>query len=887
MFVYQKNFFSPCVPCTREVFEELTTCSATVGSISDARHYQRLIDEAGAQEPTQDRSLLIKQYEAAKAKAKRRIPALVFQAWFRETQSKKGFTGAWRKNSAAVLNGLYILDIDHLTADTMQELILRATHYYGSTILLAFKTASGHGLKFVAKADAEIGNIADNQRFLSMKLCCEFDSACKDPARLSFCPSKDDIVYINNEIFNYNNEKFDEIFGGGYRDGSLSRAAVRTSAAAGVSDNNPSGGFLGGEACHDTGSGADIVRRPPSGETHVLADGHNIGADADSPRNTGNDAAETAAAHDTAAEKDAEFGGVAFRSIIEKYCEVAGLPQTGGRHQWLLKMAKDIRYMCDFDKERVARVMMLCHVAKDVAAERGEDEIRKIAEAACSYRYYADYPSTVKQVMKLCGIAREIGKDPLGDQLPQTKIDYQHWADRLRPLLVEGDLYADACARLEDVNKLGGVLAAGCMYGTYLTRCSFPFYDGKNYRFSYLTYIIGQAASGKSFIIDMDRELMTMMQNQDDSYRTMEREYREKKERMTTSSKDAKGEAPKRPHYPVRKVPSTISNAKLYQRLQDAVDNDDETLHLHLFTLESELATALRVQVGSWAGKLDLELKSFQNEYAGVDYANEQSANGLIQVNWNQVISGTMDALRKKMRGGSITDGYITRMALWIMPSTDYRMITKNYNSVMPDDEAEKARKSRIRRRVMEFDKIRVNITDCLRLSDFCYDWCNSQCEQARLEDDACVEYFRKRIPIYMMRYTLPRIIDRNLGKFAHGLLKPGERLDVLDSDIEFARLIGDYLMFISIYQWGEALLTAIEEDESLKKPRLRKTKFAQNYFKLPKTFVFNDIRIYYATDASARDAISKLVRNGCIKKTGDEKWEKIKENIDGITLQR
>ena len=260
-------------------------------------------------------------------------------------------------------------------------------------------------------------------------------------------------------------------------------------------------------------------------------------------------------------------------------------------------------------------------------------------------------------------------------------------------MLEQGDAYTDAVAKIPDKSKLGGVLAAGAMYGTYMSRCMFPFYDGKNYKLSYIVYIIGHAASGKSFIIDMDKEIMESIKRQDEQYRLMEREYKEQKERMAASSKDAKEKAPQRPHYPIRYVPSTISNAKLYARLQDATDLEDESLHLHLFTLESELATALRVQVGSWAGKLDLELKSFQNEYAGVDYANELSANGLIQVNWNQVISGTMDALKRKMRGGTITDGYITRMALWIMPNSEYTMIEKKYDSVEMDSPEEQARK--------------------------------------------------------------------------------------------------------------------------------------------------------------------------------------------------
>ena len=110
----------------------------------------------------------------------------------------------------------------------------------------------------------------------------------------------------------------------------------------------------------------------------------------------------------------------------------------------------------------------------------------------------------------------------------------------------------------------------------------------------------------------------------------------------------------------------STSNNVLYRRLRDAINEDDPNcLHMHLFTTESELATALRAQTGSWAGKQDLELKSFQNEYAGVDFANSGSANGLLQINWNQCVSSTMSSVNKKLRGQDLDDGFITRLALW------------------------------------------------------------------------------------------------------------------------------------------------------------------------------------------------------------------------------
>ena len=69
------------------------------------------------------------------------------------------------------------------------------------------------------------------------------------------------------------------------------------------------------------------------------------------------------------------------------------------------------------------------------------------------------------------------------------------------------------------------------MTGTYLTQCYFQHYDARLYRLSYLVYVIGPPASGKSFLADLDKVLMYAMKQQDETFRKMEKEYTEKKER--------------------------------------------------------------------------------------------------------------------------------------------------------------------------------------------------------------------------------------------------------------------------------------------------------------------------------------------------------------------
>ncbi len=433
---------------------------------------------------------------------------------------------------------------------------------------------------------------------------------------------------------------------------------------------------------------------------------------------------------------------------------------------------------------------------------------------------------------------------------------------------------------MDDKLKLGGVLVAGAMTGTYLTQCYFQHYDARLYRLSYLVYVIGPPASGKSFLADLDKVLMYAMKQQDETFRKMEKEYTEKKERNEQMKGAKETDIPAKPHLPIRYVPSTISNKVLYNRLTDAVTSDSpDAMHLHLFTTETELATALRVQVGSWAGKLDLELKSFQNEWAGVDYADNGSANGLIQVNWNQCISSTQSSVLKKVRGGDLDDGFITRLALWLMPPTKGKMIDYKGDQPVEFDDIRLAPEDMdIVKMCLELSELSGRI-DCEPLVRAAWEWCDNQTDLAKLDNDDCREYFRKRIPLYMIRYTLPRMVCMQYEEF-----KKTGKLVVTEEDKEFARLIGDWLMFASIRQWGNKLLTTWESKAEENKVREKSSPFADRYANLPETFSLENISAFYLNKKSAQSAIATMIKKGLIKKVDKNVWKKLRSDIYDIS---
>ena len=133
------------------------------------------------------------------------LPCFIFAA--------KGFKGTQRKLEDIMLSPLFMFDADHLPVDPYEVYTLTLKAGFPWQVRLAHKTSSGFGLRLVCEARVEVGNIADNQIELARKLGLlgmlgttgkpVTDDSCIDASRISYCPRRKDISYIdNNHLFN-------------------------------------------------------------------------------------------------------------------------------------------------------------------------------------------------------------------------------------------------------------------------------------------------------------------------------------------------------------------------------------------------------------------------------------------------------------------------------------------------------------------------------------------------------------------------------------------------------------------------------------------------------------------------------------------------------------
>lgn len=146
------------------------------------------------------------------------------------------------------------------------------------------------------------------------------------------------------------------------------------------------------------------------------------------------------------------------------------------------------------------------------------------------------------------------------------------------------------------------------------------------------------------------------------------------------------------------------------------------------------------------------------------------------------------------------------------------------------------------------------------------------------LADDELVDYFRKRVPIYMMRYTIPRIVMREYQNF-----RQTDKWRVQADDLKFAKLIGDYLMYIQIYLFGSKIEQAKEKIAEDVRPRIRKSKFAVFFESLSETFTIEEFERNYSNRNSAKVIMSRLVNLGLVERIKLGQYRKLVEDINDI----
>ena len=815
------------MPCTRQLFHEITDSQELKQIISQCRQLYAVGDKKG--------------YDARK----RSLPMFIFQAdHFLPNRGAKGTLqeGAWRLQTAAVLNGLVMHDFDKLSQrGTTPVKVFHGIpdHWFDdktcrTPILLAAVTPSGDGLRLVTVADPERGLLAEQQQWVATSLGLEGDEAVKNADRTSFAVDSDSILYLNEKIFDYDNKAYDEKYGRFYRG-------------------------TGSAGTHQNGAGSADPRVQGSG------------LDVDAAVAPGGPAAECNE------QGDLTYEGVSMQKIAEAYTAKYGDPAVGKRHAYLLRLATRLRPLVERNEEKLRRAVRLFGFVRDWEQSEGgaaTREVERILADACQLKGGYRPGKAMESILGGLGIHSDDAEPADDADGEYGEAGKQFWR-RLEPY-VEGP-YLPAVSMTSDENKVGAVFAAGAMFCTLMTRCWYTHYDGNLQRMNPQVYIIGDPASGKSFANLLDQCIMAAMRYADQPARDAEERYKNEQQERSTSSKAQKGDALKRPEGMIRYIPSRTSNAVFYRRCVNAKEViGGEVMPLHLYTFDSELDSSITAQSGgSWIGKHDLELKAFHNEGSGVDYANNDSVNRLIPIYWNTVVTGTPLSLAKKITLRNINDGLCSRIAVFRMASQKYQMIGRG--SMVRNHERELA----LKEWGYYFESLKGELK-IDRLVDHVYTLCKQCAQECEENRDDVRDFLRKRAVFYATWLVIPQIVGRLRGKKKqNGEPLTLQDVKVTDNDLRMASVIFDAVLYYQDHLFGQMLQDSWDNAKREFQPRKRNSRYAQAYEQLPSPFSVSDVeRVLGVTNNAAAQHCKRWLQSGYIDRQKQGTYVKLITSI-------
>jgi hypothetical protein len=828
-FIVELERGKPTVPCNRESFfgilNDVKQCSDILFIREQLKNAETAL-KAGLTDKA-------KELKASANKTKSFLPGFVFQCsdidehvWIDKKGVNHGM-GKWRNNEHARLNGLFMVDYDHVGdphaawdeilsklgiegADKLYQVEDILYEKYG--ILFFYITPSGEGLKGVAIAKPERGNLRANQEWLSDLLGLECDEKCKDAARLSFASTKDDILYLNDRLFDYFDaeygKKFDALYNSNIRDPKL-------------------------------------FKTPPN-----------------LPQGEGPEEVELYESY--------RYKGKKVEDIIEAWLAIAP-PMEGERHDTLMNLVSELRHVCDRKNDLLKYYVKKCQFVQDLIMEG--DNVDKDIEDALAFKYSTYMPNRMRKVLNGMATTQKEEKKKTNKEVLEK---FEIWGEQIEVLFKYYPCLREVCQGLRPESYAPALFVSGAMFGTLATKTWYYFYHNPELRrrLNYGIFIIGDPSSGKSFANKLYKILMEPIIVSDKIGNDHINAWKKDSKNRAQSDKNRKEAAIDYPTDKIRIHGSRTANGVF---IEDMVNNhvvvDGEDLHIHLFTFDSELDAATKnSKGGQWIDKSDFELKAFHNEEDNQQYRNHDAVNGPFNVYWNYVYTGTPLSLNRKITERNFGSGLFGRLACIPLLSDDYEMMPFTKQSKKNSEAIDK-----LKAWAYKMDTVQGE----LPIWDLVYEvwtWCNHQMQIAKLDEDKKRALLAKRVPYYGINIAVPFIIMRNWDKW-----EADRSLDIDEVDKDFVNLIMDIQFYCQNMYFGKyaEMYFDNKEMERIEKGMVH-TLRTESYFKsLPSSFNQQDLYDKVGNINTARVILHRWTKEGLLECKGRGKtatYTKIRE---------
>ena len=765
---------------------------------------------------------------------KKSLPFVIFIATYIETASASGKMGCWRKQAACRLNGLCVIDFDHIEGDPREvwaAAFARLSDEDKARVLFVFVTPSGHGLKVVFIADAAVGNLIDNQKVFSQKLGLNPDEACKDASRGAFLTTREDIILIDEErLFTYENEEFGKKYNEQYHHGK----------------SQPTLDFA-----EDSSAAGSVAAVQGAGENQPLVSGGD-----------GNDARVAEAL---------TYHNVPYRTIVAAWVGDKKIEQ-GDRHRTSLVLADHLRYITDNDPKLIEQILRETPFVKEIIKERNED-VATTVESAQGYEFLRGIPKRLQQALKAAG-AVESSEPQTSDFSPQTSSDdiyaslpLDNWAEELTEMAAYYPCMKELFLNVHP-HKLPAVwFSSAALFGTLMTRTWYHFWYEPELvrRLNYCIFIIGDPGAGKNIVEKFYKKIADPMIQSDQCLIDAVNRYKEGRTERTTSTKAQKGEALKRPVVGIRVHPARTATGEFIRHMNAAVETiQGQPLNLHMFSFDAELDNVTKQNKGGdWKDREILELKAFHNEQDGQMYANQESVTGMFNVFWNFIYTGTPYALHRKVNQRNFGTGMSTRLA--VIPLPDKGM-AKRHQQVDP------TANETLSTWAYRLDKVEGELP-VEPLNDETFEWQTAHMEIAEFKADRTL---LKRIPYYGIGISLPFILMRHWDEWQeHRTLTMDER------DRRLCRLAMDIQYRCQQFFFGEMAFNYFADQNKEFVQRRRSGRYEECFRKLPDEFRTQQFMdVFGVSQSAAQRAIARLQQDQLIEKVKYGVYRKVLQEM-------
>lgn len=461
-------------------------------------------------------------------------------------------------------------------------------------------------------------------------------------------------------------------------------------------------------------------------------------------------------------------GTIPYGDIVrELVAAMGGEPVEGTRNTFLYKLARQLRYIVDFNPLRLIRILPTFGLPQSEVESVAQSAVRSLRSEKIPYALYCvlrhlEEPQQEEE-------DEPAAEEPTDVKLPPLPPVFKQFV-RIAP----------------DDFKVPSIMALLPIMGTLMSRLRAYYIDGDKHAPNFTTVVEAPQASGKSFARRIVKLCLREVEYIDAISRVAEQQYLMQLRKARNSKQQ-----PEEPTAIVRVIPASVSIAKLLKRLCNAKG-------LHLFSFLEELDTMTKSnRAGAWSQKSDIYRNAFDNADYGQEYMSENSYSGIFPVYYNMLTCGTPAAVRRFYKDPE--DGLVSRVIFCLLPS--------QFGAKMPVFKRLTRYELRLIENVCnrcngelcctpEQEVVPEHVVDMGYLNEALEEWIERERQRSIKEVSIARNTFYRRAAVIGFR----------AGMLAHYLYGEKRSKKVQGDVIRFARFVADYVLNSLLVKFAEQM---------------------------------------------------------------------------------